>query len=89
MKHIIEQIIAISAGIAVLCALALLSLGFSPALAATLSRGADFNTTFTLVRSMAYPLCAIIIAGCRRSAPARARRWIESFPSFDCWKEAT
>jgi hypothetical protein len=88
MKQITEQNIAVSAGIAVLCALALLSLGFSPALATTLSRGTDFNTTFTVVRSMVYPLCAIIIAGCRRSAPARARRWIESFPYLDCWKEA-
>jgi hypothetical protein len=85
MKHITEQNIAILAGITVLCALALLSLGFSPALAATLSRGADFSTTFSVVRSMIYPLCAIIIAGCRRSAPARARRWIESFRCFDCW----
>lgn len=89
MKHITEQNIAISAWIAVLCALALLSFGFSPALAATLSRGTDFNTTFAVVRSMVYPLCAIIVAGCRRSAPARARRWIELFPCFDCWKEAT
>jgi hypothetical protein len=89
MKHITEQNIAISAGIAVLCALALLSFGFSPAFAATLSRGTDFNTTFAVARSMVYPLCAIIIAGCRRSASTRARRWIESFPSSDCRNEAT
>ena len=47
MKHITEQNIAVLAGIAVLCTLALLSLWLSPALAATLSRGADFGTTFS------------------------------------------
>lgn len=59
MKHITEQNITALAGIAALCVLALLSLCFSPALAATLSRGADFSTTFSVVRSMIYPLCAI------------------------------
>jgi hypothetical protein len=59
MKHIDEQNIAALAGIAGLCALAFLCLCLSPGLAATLSRGADLGTTFSVVRSMIYPLCAI------------------------------
>jgi hypothetical protein len=59
MKHINEQNIAVLAGIAGLCALALLCLCLSPALAATLSRGADLGTTLSVVRPMIYPLCAI------------------------------
>jgi hypothetical protein len=59
MKHINAQNIAALAWIAGLCALAILGLCLSPAFAATLSRGADLGTTFSVVRSMIYPLCAI------------------------------
>src|SRR3974390_2837470 len=47
MKHINQQNIAILAGMAALCALAFLCLGLSPALTATLSRGADFGPTLS------------------------------------------
>ncbi len=59
MKPITEQNITALAGFAALCALAFPSLCFSPALATTLSRGAEFSTPFSMVRSMIYPLCAI------------------------------
>ena len=59
MKHINAQNIAALAWMAALCTLAILSLYLSPALAATLSRGADLGTTLSVVRSMIYPLCAI------------------------------
>jgi hypothetical protein len=59
MKHINKQNIAVLAGIAGLCALALLCLCLSPGLAATLSRGAELGTTLSVVRSMIYPVCAI------------------------------
>lgn len=58
-KYLTEQDIALLTRIAVLCALALLIASVSPALAATLSRGAEFSTTLSVVRSMIYPLCAI------------------------------
>lgn len=58
MKHINAQNIAALAGIAGLCALAILSLCLSPSFAATLPRGGDLGTTLSAVRSMIYPLCA-------------------------------
>ena len=59
MKHISEQNMAALAGIAGLGALAFLCLCLSPALAATLSRGADLGTMLSVERSMVYLLCAI------------------------------
>ena len=72
MKHFNDQDIAALTGVAALCALALLSLCLSPALAATLSRGADLSTAFPAMQSMIYPLCAI---KCRLPPLGACARW--------------
>ena len=83
MKPINAPNIAALAGIAGLCALAILGLGSSPMFAATPSRGADLGTTLSVGRSIAYPLCAIKF----RLPPfgARARVPMDRLISmFDC-----
>jgi hypothetical protein len=54
-----DQIIVALAGVACLGVLVFLNLGFSPAFAATLSRGTDVGNTLFAMRSMIYPLYAI------------------------------
>jgi hypothetical protein len=58
-KYVTKQNIAALARIAVLCALAFLSVGLSPAFAATLSRSVDLSATLAAVWSMIGPLGAI------------------------------
>jgi hypothetical protein len=57
-KYVTKQNIAALTGIAVLCLLAFLSVSFSPALAATLSRGFDLSVAFSTARSIIRSLCA-------------------------------
>jgi hypothetical protein len=78
-----DQIIVALAGIAGLCVLVFLGLGFSPAFAAALSRGADLSIALAVRRSMIYPLCAVKSWLPLFSGNKRACRWIESFPCFD------
>ena len=81
-NYVTKQNITALAGISVLCILALLSVGFSPAFAATLSRSADLGTTLSIVRSMIYPLCAIKLWVSSFGAGGEGR-WIRSFPCLD------
>jgi len=85
--YLSDQIIVALAAIAGLCVLIFLGLSLSPAFAATLSRGANFSTTLSAVRSLIYPLRAIKSWLPFFSGNKRACRWIESFGCFDHWKE--
>jgi hypothetical protein len=57
-KYVTSQNIAALARIAVLCALACLDIGFSPALVATLMRGVNAGVTLSAMRLMIAPLVA-------------------------------
>jgi hypothetical protein len=57
-KYVSKQNIATLTRIAVLCLLAFLSVSFSPALAATLSRGFDLSAAVSTARSIMVSLCA-------------------------------
>lgn len=58
-KDVTKQNIAALVRIAILCALPLLAAGFSPAIAATLSRSVDVGVTLSAMWSMIGPLFAI------------------------------
>jgi hypothetical protein len=58
-KYLTRQNVAALVRTAVLCALALASVSFSPAFAATLSRSADVAGTLSAMWSMIEPFCAI------------------------------
>jgi hypothetical protein len=71
-KYVTKNDIAALARIAAFCALAVLSVDLSPALAAMLSRGADFSVALSAVRSLIGPLGAVRdwllpLGGCARS----------------------
>jgi hypothetical protein len=71
-RYVTKHNIATLARIAALCALAVLSVDLSPALAAMLSRGADFSITLSAMRSLIGPLCVVRdcllpLGGCARS----------------------
>ncbi len=75
--------------IAVVCLLAVLSIDFSPALAAVVLRLADVRTTLATVRSMIGPICAGInwlsqLRACEGffSATAQSPRHVRSCPSM-------
>jgi hypothetical protein len=58
-KYVTNQSVAAAARIAVLCVLAfVLGVGFSPAFAAALSRGADIRTMLSAARTMIRSFCA-------------------------------
>ena len=58
-KYVTSQNIAALTRIAVLCLLAFVSVGFSPALAAALARSVDAGVTLSAICSMTAPLRAI------------------------------
>jgi hypothetical protein len=58
-KHVTNKNITALTRLAVVCALALLVVGFSPAFAAALSRSADVGAMLSAMRSMIGPLGAI------------------------------
>ncbi len=58
-KYVTKQNIAALARIAALCTFTLLAAGFSPAIAATLSRSLDVGVTLSAMWSMIGPLFAI------------------------------
>ena len=77
MKYLTNRTIAALTGMAVLCALAFLSVGIAPAFAATMSRGADVTAMLSTMWSMIDPLAAI-----RHWLPPRAAEFTRLIPTL-------
>ena len=77
MKYLTNQNIAALTSMAVLCALAFLSVSIAPAFAATMSRGADLTATLSAMWSMIDPLAAI-----RHWLPARTLEFTRLMPTL-------
>lgn len=83
--YISGQIVVELTCIAVLCAIAFLSLGVSPGFTAALSRGTDLSVTLAAMRSMIYPVCAIMYRWPRFGACAQ--RPMDRIHSLFCLPE--
>ena len=76
-KYLTNRNITAVAGMAVLCALALLSVSIAPAIAATMSRGPDVTAMLSAMWSMIDPLAAI-----RHWLPPRTAEFIRLMPTL-------
>jgi hypothetical protein len=77
MKYLTNQNVAALTSMAVLCALAFLSVSFASAFAATMSRGADVTATLSAMWSMIDPLAAI-----RHWLPPRTAEFTRLMPRY-------